>query len=360
MVRTLLLSEHDLDAWAMRFAVGEVPAPLPYGVDALEAAGFALRGVRQSSRPRVAKVREAVEHRTGLVLERPLRAVPLARRADLVLALLERQGMVPALLKSRRVPPYRRTPLVIWSCWLADDLRRAGSRERSRLRRRVEAADLVTCLSRHELPILAGLGLPEERLFAVDYGVSHEYYTPGPAAGRDIEILAVGQDRGRDYRTLVEAVRGTGLALDLVCPPESVAGVRLPENVRVHGPVPLSTYRTLLRRARVVAVPTHDLAYPTGSSVALEAASSGCALAITGTAAMADYFSDGADAALVAVGDVAGWRATLEELCADPGRRARLGGAARAAVVARHTADRMWAGLARVLVERGIVEPPAR
>ena len=235
-----------------------------------------------------------VEHRAGLPVARAVLGAPAARRADLVLALLERQGMLPGLLKRAHVPPYSRTPLVIWSCWLADDLRTAGPDERRRLVNRVRSADLVTHLSRHETEILVDAGLAEDRLFPVTYGVSHRYYTPGDDP-RDLDLLAVGQDRGRDYATLVEAVRGTSLTLDVVCRPENLAGLDVPDNVRVHGPVPLTEYRALLRRAKVVAVPTRDLAYPTGSSVALESASSGAAVVVTGTRAMADYFVDGVE-----------------------------------------------------------------
>ena len=354
VTRALALAEHDLDDWAARYAAGEVPSRLPYGVDVLEDCGIALTGVGVP-RGRVAdKIRDVVEHRAGLPVARAVLGAPAARRADLVLALLERQGMLPGLLKRAHVPPYSRTPLVIWSCWLADDLRTAGPDERRRLVNRVRSADLVTHLSRHETEILVDAGLAEDRLFPVTYGVSHRYYTPGDDP-RDLDLLAVGQDRGRDYATLVEAVRGTSLTLDVVCRPENLAGLDVPDNVRVHGPVPLTEYRALLRRAKVVAVPTRDLAYPTGSSVALESASSGAAVVVTGTRAMADYFVDGVNARLVDEGDVDGWRSVLGELRDDPAQSARLGAGARANVVDRFNADHMWTELARVLRARGII-----
>lgn len=354
MTRTVLLTEHDLTDWRRRYAVGDAPAPLPYGVNALETQGFRLRGAHQSNGRWGTKLRQVAEHRSGMVVERALRASPVVAGSDLVLALLEKQGMLPGLLKGSCVPPYASTPLVIWSCWLADDIRSADAERRAWIRRRIASADLITHLSRHETEIFTDLGIPQERLFPVTYGVSHEFYAPDPSTERDIDLLAVGQDRGRDYATLVEAVRGTDLTLDIVCKPENLAGIDLPDNVRVHGTVPLRTYRQLLRRARVVAVPTHDLAYPTGSSVALEASSSGCAVVVTGTRAMRDYFTDRGTARLVDEGDVVGWRDTLTELAHDHSERERLGGAARDNVTGRFNADHMWTELAAVLRERGL------
>ncbi len=354
MTRALILTEHDPRDWAARFARGEVPSLMPYGIDALHSVGYETVQA-STARGRVGtKVRDVIEHRSGLVLERPLRAMRQARRVDVVLALLESQGTVPAILKGHGIPPYSRRPLVIWSVWLADDLRTADPATRRRIVRRVEHADLITHMSGRETEILVDAGIPGDRLFPVTYGVSDGYYTPDGTV-RDIEILAVGQDRGRDYRTLVDAVRGTELSLDIVGKPENVAGIDLPPNVRIHPPVSLPAYRQLLRRAQVVAVPTRELAYPSGSSVALEAASTGCAVVATGTRALRDYFVDDLQAVLVPEGDVEGWRTALRALRDDPARRDRLGAVARAAVTHRFNAQHMWTELAGVLRDRGLV-----
>ncbi len=148
MTRALLLSEHDLDRWHARYLVGKVPAPLPYGVDALTEAGFSLRGARRATAPRWRRVRDAAEHRAGFPVERAVRGARSAAQADVVLALLEREGMAAAVAKRAGLAPYASTPLVLWSCWLADDIRRADRAQRQRIKRRVEAADLVTFMSR--------------------------------------------------------------------------------------------------------------------------------------------------------------------------------------------------------------------
>ncbi|WP_147455970.1 glycosyltransferase family protein [Nocardioides mangrovicus] len=346
MTRALILSEHDLAGYEARFARGEVPSALPYGAEAVRDLGWETAGVRLPEGPVATKLRQAAEHRYGGPLARQVLGVPRAFRSDLVLALLETQAGLAGRLERLHVPPYGNRPLVVFSCWLADDVRRADTATRRRLARRFASVDLLTHMSRHETATLVELGISEERLLAVPFGVADRYYTPGEHA-RDIEVLAVGQDRGRDYATLLDAVRGTDLRLQLVCRPENLVGLQVPENVTVLGPVPLPRYRELLRRAQVVAVPTHDLSYPTGQSVALEAASTGGCVVVTGTRAMRDYFSE-ATARLLDVGDAAGWRATLLELREDADARERLGAAARDSVLADFTCDHMW----QVVVDR--------
>lgn len=355
MTKALVLSGHDLDAWREEYAAGGAPAALPYEVDALGAAGLDVVVRSNPTHPLAQRLRRKVEHRTGYSVALPLRAMWSATSADVVVALLEREGALPAMLRRRGVPPFSRTPLVIWSCWLADDLRGATAAHRRVLRERFAGADLITHLSRHETSVFAEAGFDVDRLFPVTYGVSHHYYVPGDEAGRDVDLLAVGQDRGRDYATLFAAIEGTDLTLDLVCRPENLAGLRVPDNVRVLGTVPRHEYRDLLRRAKVVAVPTHVLTYPTGSSVALEASSSGCCVVATDTPAMADYIDDGTSGVLVPPGDVEGWRETLRSLHEDDDIRRRLGAAARSAVESTFTAQHMWQGVADEIRRRGLV-----
>jgi glycosyltransferase involved in cell wall biosynthesis len=353
MTRALILSEHDLDLWGRRFAAGEVPAALPYGADSLTEQGWSLTWARRAADPRWSRWRDVVEHRAGFPVERVLRGAPEARRSDLVLALLEQQGAAASVMRRLKLPPYGSTPLVLWSVWLAETIRSADAETRRRLARTYGAADLITHMSVHETEIFEEIGIGRDRTHAVRFGINDDFYTPGTGP-RDLDLLAVGQDRGRDYATLFDAVRGTDLVLHLVCKPENVDGLDVPDNVRLRGVVPLTEYRDLLRRARVVAVPTLDLAYPTGQSVALEAAATGACVAVTGTRAMRDYFEDGETGRLVDVADVEGWRELLLELREDGPQRDRLGIAARASAETRFSARLMWADIAEACRTRGL------
>src|SRR5699024_4672275 len=102
---------------------------------------------------------------------------------------------------------------------------------------------------------------------------------------------AVGFDRGRDYRTLMDAVRGTELQVDLYCGEGNLRGIDVPRNVTFHGVVPYDEYRKVISTAGLVAVTTHSMEYPSGQTVALESAATGACVALSDTRALGEYFS---------------------------------------------------------------------
>lgn len=359
MTRALVLTERNFDTWHREYLQGEAIAPLPYGIESLERHGFRLSWAQRSETAWWRKPRDVLEHRTGVLVERAIRGARRAAEADVVIALLEQQAYAAGWAKRWGLPPYARKPLVVWSCWLADELRSVTPERRAWLRRSLESADLITYFGPIGGEVLAEAGFDPGRTVELTWGVTTSFYSPGTGP-RDIQVLAVGQDRGRDYRTLVAAFEGLDLTLDLVCKPENIAGLDIPANVRLHGTVSMADYRRLLRRAQVVAVPTRERVYPTGSSVALEAASSGCAVVATGTPGLRAYFDDGDNGRLVPQGDVDSWRSVLRELVDDQAQGRRLGLAARERVVARNSSQVMWGELADALEARGMANDRTR
>ena len=187
-----------------------------------------------------------------------MRGAGAVRSADVVLALLERQGMFAALWKRSGLPPYAATPLVIWSCWLADDIRSADADDRA-------PPPPPDRGGRPDHPPVAGT----RRRSSSTSGSPRSGCSPSPTASATATTRRPSRrssatsrsspsarTAGATTRTLVEAVRGTDLVVDIVCKPDNVAGLDIPANVRVHAPVSLPEYRALLRRAQVVAVPT--------------------------------------------------------------------------------------------------------
>ncbi len=354
-MRTVVLSEHDLARSRAAYTEGRAPTVLPYGVEALEERGHVLAAGGDPTSPLGRKLRDVALHRMGFPIDRAVRSVPLVAGADLVLALLERQGYAAAWARRLHLWPYAHRPLVLWTCWLADDLARMSPDRRRALVSTLRQVPLITHLARSETSILLDAGLSAEQLFPVTYGSAMDFYTPDAAVDRDLDIVAIGQDRGRDYGTLFEAVRGTGMRVDIWCKPGNLHDLEVPENVTIHAPVDHLAYRALLRRAKVVAVPTIELAYPTGSSVTLEASACGAAVVTTDTTSMREYVTDAESGRLLPEGDADAWRATLSALLADPAERVRLGAGARRNVETTHNTRAMWLGLDDVMRERGII-----
>lgn len=257
-----------------------------------------------------------------------------------------------AFLKRRRIPPYASVPAVLVECWLAEWVRTAQRDTRRDLVEALGSLELILTLSRNQIDILVDAGFPEEKVDTIPFGCAPGLFA-GPAMERDLDIVAVGFDHGRDYRTFFEGVRDLDAQVHLLCQPANVAGLDIPDNVVVHGVIPFADYRAVLRRAKIVAVPTRELAYPTGQSVALDAAASGAALAFTGTTPMREYFDESC-AAPVAPSDPIGWRTTLRALLSDDNARECLAVAGHERVLARFTYDHMWGAFRDRLALHGL------
>lgn len=297
-------------------------------------------------------------HRAVRRLERlgaPFLQTVLATRAiarsDAVIAVFESQGNTLAVLRSLRVWPYTRPRFAVVSCWLAMDAPTLSPGRLRLYRRAYRGVDTVVCFSRNQPPVYRDvLGIPEERLAVVPFGVDHEYFSPPPTDDDGGYVLTVGRDKGRDWATLFDAVRTTDLPVKVACRPGDIAGLDVPPNVELLGYVDRPTYRALIARARVVAVPTRVLAYPTGQSVTLEAMAMGKCCVVTGTPAMADYVTDDVDALVVPPHDADALRDALRRAVSDAELRERTGVAAREAVEDRFNAPAMWRAIAEAVL----------
>lgn len=270
-------------------------------------------------------------------------------RADAVLAVFESQANSFALLRALRIPPYTRPRLAVVSCWLAEEAPRFSRLRRSLYRFTYRRVDRVIYFSRNQASVYRNvLGIPEERLAYVPFGVDHRYFSPQPVTEDDY-VLAVGRDRGRDWATLFEAVRDTELAVKVVCRPNELGSLAVPTNVEVLGTVDRVAYRALTARAKTVVVPTHVRAYPSGQSVLLEAMAMAKCCVVTDTPAIRDYIIDGQNAIVVPPHDPAALRQAVQKVNENEALRQRLGAEARARVERELNAPAMWRKVAGVI-----------
>lgn len=315
----------------------------PYGISHLESLGYHLQESRPARRSVHAKVRDVVEHRLGYPVDQSFRGFLKATQVDVVFAVLERYAIAPAAWKRRGVPGLRRRPLSMLSCWLSDDLKRLPRNDRKELAARFRGVDLTVVLSENQIDVLVDSGFHPSTVRHAPFGIDTSEYPHVGLTGRDIEVLAVGFDRGRDYATLVEAVRGTDIAVELYCKERNIAHIDLPPNVHYRGLASAPEYRSLLKRAQVVAIPTEAMEYPSGQTVALQAGASGACLVMTTTPALREYFTEDT-AVLVSPGDVQGWRNSLRRALHDEELRRRLGTKA-SAMFHRMFEERGWASI---------------
>ena len=173
----------------------------------------------------------------------------------------------------------------------------------------------------------------------------------GDGHGDDGYVLAVGRDRGRDWRTLFEAAALSDHRFVVACRPEEIAHLDVPGNVQCVGFVPRERYLELTRNARLVVVATRALAYPTGQSVALEAMAMGKCCIVTDTEPMRDYLRHEDNALLVPVGDTGALDAMIDRAWSDADLRRRIGERACESVGRDFTEAIMWARIGAAVRE---------
>jgi glycosyltransferase involved in cell wall biosynthesis len=346
-----LYAGYDFAAWEQSARRGERPGLAPYGLEHLARHDFTLTHWSEPRWTRVPGIRgyHSLERLLRLPLVRTAFSRRSVRRADVALAILEQEGYAHALLKRAGGAPWSGTPLVLLSCWLADSARTAGRRKLACLRVIAQGADLMIFWSRNQREIFRErLGVPDERLFFVPFGIETEFYLPRPGDGS--YVLAAGNDPGRDFQTFAAAVAAIDYPVKLACRAERLVGVDVPANVEVLGEVDHRRYRELLYGAAVVVVPISSAtAYPSGQTVLLNAMSCQRPTVVTATAALADYTRHGENTWSVAGEDPAALREGIELVLADGELAKRIAAGGRADVVSVFNAETMWSSIAQRL-----------
>lgn len=200
------------------------------------------------------------------------------------------------------------------------------------------------------------LGLPEERVHLVSYGVDTTFWAP---ADDDESRLIVSPGREhRDHVTLAEAVAKLDAHVFVTDgSSHSPAAHRRvpttwPENVE-RGSLPLAELRALYGRAAVVVVPLVETDFPAGITVIAEAMSMGKAVVATGTTGLQGAVADPGALITVPAADPEAMRSAVQQLLDAPDRRAELGARARAAALQHHDVRGFAAALANLLLPTG-------
>jgi glycosyltransferase involved in cell wall biosynthesis len=161
-------------------------------------------------------------------------------------------------------------------------------------------------------------------------------FVPLPADGdlaaarrvaRDDGYVFAGGGTGRDFATLIEALRSTEIPLRVVTfSPETLAWKgELPANVHVEWRMSPSAFLERMAAARLVVVPLRDARSDFGQTTVVQALALGKPVVATRSPGVADYVHDGREGLLVDAGDVPGYRAAVTRLHSDAGLRDACG-----------------------------------
>ena len=229
---------------------------------------------------------------------------------------------------------------------------------------------VVTWSSVQRQALIDRIGFPPERIYLIRHYVDQVFYRPRPA--ENDMICAVGAEM-RDYVTLLEAVRGTGLRCHIATDHVRIPGrfrllndrrvplsdlIKQTDTLITQGRMPLTELRNLYARSRFVVVPLLPSDTDNGITVILEAMAMGKPVICSRTRGQVDVIQDGVTGIYVPIGDAAALKAAIVSLWNDPERALQMGRNARALVEKNHTLEK-FTSTARSAAEAALDGRPA-
>jgi glycosyltransferase involved in cell wall biosynthesis len=211
---------------------------------------------------------------------------------------------------------------------------------------------VITWSSVQRRALIERIGFPSERVYLVRHYVDQLFYSPRPV--EEDMICAVGAEM-RDYATLLQAIRGTGLRCHMATDHVRIPGrlrllndrrvpidnIGVPTDERITaGRLSLTELRSLYARSRFVVVPLLASDTDNGVTVILEAMAMGKPVICSRTRGQVDVIQEGVTGLYVSIGDAIGLRTAIQSLWNDPPRARQMGRDARAYIEKHHTLEK--------------------
>ena len=251
----------------------------------------------------------------------------------------------------------RKKPLwVAYNSYFSRLLKRNRGIFRWIIRKGLASADAIICQVMPQKEFLEAEGLDPKKLFHVPACIDSVRYLHRPSGAPVIPgryVVSIGRDLGRDYETLIEAVRGTDISLVIGALRRNLSQIKnIPSNVRVSW-FPRESIPILLHDAAFSVVPVHGDEKMMGADCSgqfslLEAMASGKAV-ITST--HVNNFIHGVDGMIVPPGDPVLLREAMTRLWNNPTEAKKMGEAAQKKAGTLFTNKRFAEGLVKVFSE---------
>jgi len=182
------------------------------------------------------------------------------------------------------------------------------------------------------------------------HAINTDYYAPQDVDNEGY-ILSVGNDIGRDFKTLIEASRNIDARVIIKSNERSIAMHGLPDNVTIiKERVSSDELRAMYAKARFVVVPLFDLPHAGGVNGVLEAMAMGKASIVSRSQGINDYLIDNETAIVVDPGNVEQLSRAMRYLLDNPDHANRIGNNAREYVVNTHAVEKHNYRLAKAIL----------
>jgi glycosyltransferase involved in cell wall biosynthesis len=254
--------------------------------------------------------------------------------ADVVWTHTESQHLAIALifLLTGKRRGHGRPKMIGQSVWLFDSWQRYSPPRRWFFKLLLRQSDLLTVLSLENLRLLRSI-VPEVRSELVLYGVKadpEDFAAPAPReAPHPVHVLSVGNDKDRDWKTLVMALRDKSDITVTIASRFAQAAAKGCANIRVCTTTTKAEILALYDWADIVVVPLKANLHASGITVIEEAAIRGLPVICTDVGGLRSYFDSDA-IAYVPVGDAAAILQTVKTLSANLAQRFELASRAQA------------------------------
>jgi glycosyltransferase involved in cell wall biosynthesis len=293
----LLAHGYGAASWNSRFRAGKIIGlneEYAYGYHNAAKEGFDVRYSEDLPEGPIGKLwRYVVRALLGFDFVHAWRNRNAFFAADVVWTHTESMSLAAGLLC--QLHRHKKTPkLILQSVWLCDHWEQFSALKRRFYTTLLANADVLTFLS----PLNAAKAreiFPNNRCEFVRFGIPSACLTAprAPRSVRPLQLLSLGNDRHRDWTTLVEAVRDQqdiNLVIVSGTAPQSLVNDKA--NCRITSPKQNSELNALFEAADIIVVPLTENLHASGITVVEEAIVKGCSLIVTDVGGLRGYVED--------------------------------------------------------------------
>jgi glycosyltransferase involved in cell wall biosynthesis len=349
-IRVFVHLAHGFGAarWREKWERGEIVGlneKQPYGYFWAEQHGCAIEYSQDAPETRLGQLfRLGIRGLLGFDFVHAWRNRRGIRNADVVWTHTESQHLAVLLLLSGRQPADR-PKVVAQSVWLFDSWPRLWPPRRHFFARLMKGADALTVHSPENLTRVRAL-FPRKRSLMMPYGIAADGMIRRPTrpAHRPFRILSLGNDRHRDWATLVAAVAASPECELRIAARRVPAALTGAPNVTLEHPRTQGELTALYDWADLVALALKPNLHASGITVIEEATVFGLPVVCTETGGLSAYFTE-PDIRYVPVGQPEKLREAIAALSHDDAERGHMVERAQrrmieAGLTSRHFAQR--------------------